>query len=347
MQRLDRKNNNFDIMRLLAAWMVLFSHSFTLYDGSSDVFVRCMQYSSCSGIALNIFFVISGYLITQSYIYRKDIKIFTISRMLRLLPGLIIVVLLSIFVLGAIVTTKPLGEYFTDVDTYKYLRCILIFPLKYTLPGVFEDIPYKGIVNGSLWTLEIEVRCYILIAILGFFSLLRANIIFLITALCFAINILLNIFPEYPRYILIFKYSALVTDSRLFLAFLAGSSLYFLKDKIPYTPKIFFIILIGDLVAWYYIPFGQYVHILLLSYIIIYVALHLKPAIKLLHGTDISYGVYIYAFPIQQTYMHYLGQTYGFSSFVVTTTIATFIFGYISWKIIEKPSLDLKKRSFS
>jgi peptidoglycan/LPS O-acetylase OafA/YrhL len=343
MPRADRRDNNFDIMRLCAAWMVLYSHAFILYYNSSDTFVEYLKYSSLSGIALNVFFVISGYLITESYLYRKDIKIFTISRILRLLPALIIVVILSIFILGAILTTKSLSEYFTDVNTYKYLRCILIFPLKYTLPGVFENNPYPGAVNGSLWTLEIEVRCYLLIALLGFCSLLRANIVFLITALCFTMNILLNIFPEYPKYILIFKYSALVNDCRLFLAFFAGSSLFFLKDKMPYNARIFLIAIFADLVAWYYLPFGQHIHILLLAYIILYVALNVKPAIKFLHGTDISYGVYIYAFPIQQTYMHYLGEDYGFLSFIIITTFTTFLFGYISWKLIEKPSLNLKK----
>ncbi|MCH9754125.1 MAG: acyltransferase [Alphaproteobacteria bacterium] len=344
MNILNRKDNNFDIMRLVAAWMVLYSHAFALYDDSLDVFVTSINYSPCSGIALHIFFVISGYLITQSYLYRKNIKIFTVSRLLRLLPALIVVVLLSTFVIGAIVTTKNLQEYFTDIDTYKYLNCILIFPLKYTLPGVFENNPYRGAVNGSLWTLGIELKCYIFIGVLGFFSILRANIIFIITTFCFVINILLNIFPEYPKYILTFKYSALLNDGPLFLAFFSGASLYFLKDKISYTPKLFFIILVSDIIAWYYIPFGEYIHTLLISYLIIYIALHLKPAVKFLHGTDISYGVYIYAFPIQQTYMHYLGQAYGFTSFVLTTTLVTFILGYISWKLVEKPSLDLKKQ---
>lgn len=152
---------------------------------------------------------------------------------------------------------------------------------------------------------------------------------------------------EHTKYILIFKYSALLNDGRLFLAFFAGSSLYFLKDKIPYNSDIFFIILIGDFIAWYYLPFGHYIHILLLSYMIIYVALHLKPAVRFLDGTDISYGVYIYAFPIQQTYMHYLGETYGFTTFVVITTLISFVCGYISWKMIEKPSLNFKKSLFS
>jgi len=339
---LNKKLNNFDVIRLLAAWMVLYSHSFALYDNSSEI--SLLSYDSFSGMALNAFFVISGYLITGSYIRRANLYVFLFNRMLRLLPGLIVVILTSILLLGPILTNKSIVDYFYDVNTYKYLRGILIFPLKYSLPGVFENNPYPNIVNGSLWSLEIEVKCYIAVGALGVMNLLRQNIVLVITGFCLIVYLILDYYAaSFSKYIWIFKYGNLIHGFRWFLSFFLGASLYLLKDKIPYNYFTFFIVVILDLILWYLLPLGHYYHIVLMSYLTIYIGLHSSFITKVLNGNDISYGVYIYAFPIQQIYMHYIGTKFGFVPFVALSTIISFFCGYISWIFVEKPCLYMKR----
>ena len=168
-----RQENNFDILRLVAAWLVLFSHSYGLYYGSTDWFHQTLGYEQASSIGLNIFFTISGYLVTASYINQPRFTSFMLKRILRIVPGLFVVLALSALIMGPLVTTLPLSTYFTETATYKYIRGALVFTIKYFLPGVFADLPFPAAVNGSLWTLKIEARCYLLIGILGAFSLLN------------------------------------------------------------------------------------------------------------------------------------------------------------------------------
>ncbi|MEW9673274.1 hypothetical protein [Ammoniphilus sp. 3BR4] len=99
------------------------------------------------------FFVISGFLITQSFDRNPVLKNYLLSRMLRIFPGLIFAVLISTFILGPLVTSLPLNDYLKHPQTYNYMQGILLFLVQYVLPGVFEDNIYKHAVNGSICTI--------------------------------------------------------------------------------------------------------------------------------------------------------------------------------------------------
>src|SRR5664280_330160 len=129
------RENNLVIIRILAVIMVLYSHSFIL-SGSAEPSPPFFN-GGYGPIGLNIFFVISGFLITQSYLRTPNPARFIWSRALRILPGLFCVVTLCAFVLGPLVTTLPLDSYFTNLQTYAYLLLITIFIGHNTLPGVF------------------------------------------------------------------------------------------------------------------------------------------------------------------------------------------------------------------
>ena len=115
-------------------------------------------------LAVGVFFVISGYLISGSWERRPQLPRYLTNRVLRIIPGLFLVVVVSAFVLGPLVTTLAAGDYFTDGGTYSYLRNAVLIP-NYALPGVFAGNPFPGAVNGSLWTLPAEFACYLVVPV--------------------------------------------------------------------------------------------------------------------------------------------------------------------------------------
>lgn len=324
----DSRNNNFDFIRLIAAVLVVFSHSFPLTLGDDQqewLTILTNKQVTFGSIAVFIFFIVSGYLITRSYDKSKNLLKFFKARMLRIIPGLIVVVLITTFLLGPIITELSLMQYFSSKETYRYLGAIFIFKMPFTLPGVFENNPYPDAVNGSLWTLVNEAKCYIIIGGLGALNLLRRKVILIISIML------------YVLFIIKYNYSLY-----MFVCFFAGSLLYMYRDKIKVSFRYFIVSLVLLLTAG---TFGFLIIAfpILGSYIILYTAFNKK--IKLhnfsKHG-DFSYGVYIYAFPIQQLIVYMSNYTINpYLLFLIALPII-FVFSILSWHLIEKQCLKLK-----
>lgn len=161
------KDNNLNLLRALAALSVLLSHSFALSSGSPATEpLRSLIGMTPGSIAVDVFFVISGFLVTASICRSQSLIDFVAARFLRIFPGLFVMLVLSVFGLGLAMTTLSPKAYLSSSATYSYFAwCLTLFRgVKYELPGVFEANPYRLAVNGSLWTLPYEVRMY---AILG------------------------------------------------------------------------------------------------------------------------------------------------------------------------------------
>jgi peptidoglycan/LPS O-acetylase OafA/YrhL len=160
------KDNNFNLIRMLAAFAVLVSHSYPLVLGpNSSEPLGSLIGMSLGGVAVDVFFITSGFLVTASLDRRKSASEFLRARFLRIFPALFVMLLLSVFVLGLAFTTKNASSYLTDSYVYFYLlKCsTLITCVVYRLPGVFETNPFKSAVNGSLWTMPYEVKMYALL----------------------------------------------------------------------------------------------------------------------------------------------------------------------------------------
>ena len=167
-QCIDARKNNLDIIRFLAATLVVFSHAYPLTTGNNatEPFAVCSNGQMTFGeLAVSIFFIISGFLITQSYDRSKNPIYYFKARVLRIFPGLIFCVLLTVFFLGPIFTELNVKDYFKDPKTYDYLKTITLYWIQYDLPGVFQTNVWPGAVNGSLWTLWYEFFFYIVVAI--------------------------------------------------------------------------------------------------------------------------------------------------------------------------------------
>jgi len=180
----NTRNNNFTALRLMAAVAVLYYHCYpiALGKGAHDPltsFLLANWGMGVGGLAVGLFFVISGFLVTASFMNRQDIFAFVEARMLRVLPGLLVALLFCAFIIGPVFTTMPAIEYLWHERTWHFVyhNVALLFGIQYQLPGVFQGNLLHG-VNGSLWTLPVELVMYIWVALLGILGALGQRAVF-------------------------------------------------------------------------------------------------------------------------------------------------------------------------
>ncbi len=341
-------NNNFNLIRLLCAWGVLIYHCAPLAEKTvvfDDPFWAFFG-ASMGEILVTVFFSVSGFLIYRSICRSSGVLSYIVARTLRLLPALIVVMIISVFILGPLISTLSLESYFSNPNTWSYLSYnlnLLDMRTQYALPGSFESNPYPSTVNGSLWTLPIETRMYVV-----------TIVIFYASTLCFSIQPSSN--HSIIRFIFLSAFvllGFLVTEHYQVIgdrhklsiavfacAFLIGSVCYSFKENIPLKFSWGVILLFGT--QWLN---ESTIYPLYLAFCITYITLVLAylPRGRVLAFNkvgDYSYGMYIFAFPVQQSLSHWTD--IGFWGMVFWATVITLFLSIISWHIIEKPALSKK-----
>lgn len=330
----DRRNN-FTAIRILLAWSVLYGHGFAMsvdHQGA-DPLRHLFQGSTWIGeVAVGGFFALSGFLVSGSFV-RRGLLDYALSRALRVLPALALCVAVCVFVLGPLMTTLPLAEYLASEKTWRYLANALAYPRQaFLLPGVFTDHPRPG-VNGSLWTISLEVRCYTLLALLGVLGAWnsRAVGLFVATALgLFALD-----------YFLALPFVGEVARWRGPAAFfLVGVFIYWLRDWVLLSRRLG---LLAGLSI--YFSFGQpwfdAVFPVLFAYLL-FVLAYRTPYLDVDGKVgDISYGMYVYAWPVQQLWLSAdMGMSPWLHTLLATATVTPL--AWLSWHYIERPALTLK-----
>ncbi len=155
--------NNFDFLRLAAAAAVLVSHQYAL-GGQPEP--RLLAFS-WGGLGVLVFFAISGYLVAASWQHDPHAGRFVARRLLRVWPGLAVACLLTALVLGPLVSSLSTGAYLRHPETRHFLKILGLASFDAGLPGVFAGNPLAGSANGSLWTIPVEVRCYLALVVVG------------------------------------------------------------------------------------------------------------------------------------------------------------------------------------
>jgi peptidoglycan/LPS O-acetylase OafA/YrhL len=335
----ERQSNNLNLMRLLAAVAVLFAHCWPLaLDASAqDPLSRALSsYTGrklvISGLAVNMFFIISGYLVTKSAVMRSNLVEFTWARILRIYPALIVNVLAVSLVIGPIITSATLVEYFSDSLLWKFVsKNLVMWDAAYYLPGVFEQTMSKA-VNGSLWTLPLEIRCYIGVGLLYLTRALNYRILVtLIFAGLYALHVAM---PEAE----ILGASAATPN---YVYFILGGNFFLYRKWIPAHPIFPTVLLIGGLLmsgVWY----GDVAAMLGCVWLVLWAGLvaHPLPSFRRWLG-DPSYGVYIWAFPIQQLTIVLWSGLSPWGVLVITLP-TTLLISVLSWRYVEKPALAQK-----
>jgi peptidoglycan/LPS O-acetylase OafA/YrhL len=306
---------------------------------------------SLGTVAVDLFFITSGFLITNSLFRRRSLSEFIKARVLRIYPGLAVSLVISVFILGVLFTTRPISAYLTDLQTYKFLfiNMVLFFGEEATLPGVFESLPWANTVNGSLWTLPFEVRAYALLVVTGLtlsYFEKKWKISF--------INRLYLLIPIIGMGIYLFDYFHTILPisyfgseyARLLSMFFIGVAFYIYREKIVLSNKIFYSLIVLLIVSSINNQLFFVIYNCSLAYIVFYLAYVPKGVIRKFNAYgDYSYGIYIYAFPVQQAVLA-INPKISLVSFFAISLIITFILAFISWHLVEKKALKLKNTKF-
>ena len=331
------RDNNLNLIRALAAFLVMVSHSFPITQGPGAIEpLEPLLGRSLGWMSVAIFFILSGFLISRSFDRSESLMRWTCARVLRLFPALIIVLLLTIFVLGPIATTMPLSDYFSNTNTYSYLiRNLSLAFLQYDLPAVFISNPYGQPINGSLWTLFYEVTCYAGVFFIGIWGVFKKPILFSLLFIIYCIGYY-NVIYFYesgtlnPRIISLFKLS---------FPFILGCLVYVWRD---YVPLHFTYVIILAVVLWFFRDsiFFTEVFIIWIGYLTLWFG-YIPRGLLLSYNKfgDFSYGIYVYAFPMQQLSVYLFGDQNWLWNVMISFP-ATFIMAYLSWHIIEKRALE-------
>lgn len=345
------RDNNFSILRMLAAVMVLGGHMFSLILQPAPLFLGW----SIHMIGLNTFFLIGGYLITQSWLSDPHPVRYAVKRILRIWPPLIAFLLFATLVAGPVLTSLPLRQYFADRETWEYLVGNIALYIQFDLPGVFETMPYPIAVNGSLWTLPIEAAFYIMVPlVLTVFCVKRdrksAAADFLLAAAAVvscAANIAMNAF--YPQAMKFFYLTDWVQALRLLPNYLIGMAYTSPRVRrylnLPLAGALLIASLSFDMGAAAMGYIGRY---LIYPYFVFSLALAPASSVsRFLDRYEISYGLYLYGFFIQQFLIMFFGKFHLPLNSVVLTLLAfaaTAVAALVSRRLIEKPAAKLAKR---
>ena len=336
-----READNFAVIRLVAAITVVYGHSFPL-TGSGNIAVFG---NSIEALAVKVFFVVSGYLITESWILDPSILRYFLKRALRIFPALTVVVVVTAVILGPAMTTLPIGEYFDNPSFLHYFSNIYLFPI-YNLPGVFAKNIYPIAVNGSLWSLPVEFSMYIIVPILLAFRRGKKYIVSCATLLVSiaSLYILRGAGAKDSTDIIIFGTSL---HSALDVApfFLIGATL---RSVTPWVRPNLQIAALMAVVALLVPPNAFYPELALyvvLPYAVIAFAMAKPARFAFVERIgDLSYGTYLFGFPVQQIVIQLFGTAHHPLRTFALALPPTLLCAYASWHVIERRFMALKPR---
>lgn len=284
-----------------------------------------------------MFFAISGYLVTQSLL-RSNKAQFAIKRAARIFPALALVVVFSVFVIGPIFTTISKADYFTSSLTYYYFINVALFPIYY-LNGTFTDLPVPNALNGSIWSLPVEVASYLLIALVVYKG--RSDNQIRVVLLLLAV-LGWHVFATLNGLTFIWYGTEWFHGMGLQAHFLIGA-LFALLDRRWFRLDL-------ALVAVLINPLFQGVEQLVystfaLTYVVISFGLASTPFVRRAgRFGDPSYGAYLWAFPVQQILVHLNFADRDPYPNILAVTVLSFGLGYVSWHFLEKHVMKFAKR---
>jgi peptidoglycan/LPS O-acetylase OafA/YrhL len=339
------RKNSFGFLRFCLATLVIFSHSYTLGGfGTEGIFGSTQE--SYGGFAVYNFFILSGFLITRSYINSSSIWCFLWSRFLRIFPAFWTCSIVTILIFAPIIFWMENGSlygYFNieSNNPLDYFRANFLLQMRqYGIANLLKNIPYPLAFNGSLWTLIYEFKCYLLVGFIGWLGILnkqRIIVICLFTFLWLAYLIDIGI-PGFASRV--FPYFSDVYVLRMTMYFLAGATYFLFMENIIVSKKIFLVAIVLTIISLksnFYLLIAP----LTLPYILFLLAFKL-PFSSFDNYGDFSYGLYIYAFPIQQMLSFFQLNTRGFTLYFTLSVLVSIIPSVLSYYLIEKPCLKFK-----
>ena len=344
---MHNKKNAFDLLRILLAICVIIAHSYLIagYKSQDPLVYFSKNQTNLGLFGVMGFFTISGYLITASFERSKSIFQFISHRVLRIFPGYWFCLLFTAFVITPILfylTQRSFNGFYLfgdDSATSYIFKNFFLRINQWSINNVLAFAYHKNAINGSLWSLYAEVQCYCFTIVAGYFGLFNKNknlyLVFFATILVFySINTALS--KSYGPTLLI-----LSPALSLYPSYLAGSIIYTFRNHLILDKKGTIFLILFTLAL---LKFGGFN---LISPFLI--ALSLINAFQLFEFKlkyDVSYGVYIYSFPLQQVLFQIFGTNLPVSLFIIVSILISILLGLISYIFVEKPSINLGKINY-
>jgi peptidoglycan/LPS O-acetylase OafA/YrhL len=324
--------NNFDFLRIAAAIAVIISHIAPVHGGFANL-------GDLGTASVFVFFAISGFLVMASWEHDPNTFRFLARRVLRIFPGLIVVVVIATLLIGPSVTTLSLNEYFGAPGFRSYLRTITLCPVASALPGVFDANPLRSAVNASLWTLPFEMTMYLTLGFVGTFGFLKTRVAASVTWIAALLLVTFTWFRgEHFSVCGVDHYWVLHFGT----CFAFGALIWIWKDRITFFWwALIPVIVIATLL---HVKLAERTFLIVaLPYAVLSFATKPLPFLRSFgRFGDFSYGTYIYGFLMQQTIMR-VWPSVGVAAFFVLSLVLPIAAGAVSWFLIEKPALSLKR----
>jgi peptidoglycan/LPS O-acetylase OafA/YrhL len=337
------RDNNFNLLRVIAALLVLVTHSYGVTGFGDDEPMMKVFGVSLGTFAVDVFFVTSGYLIAKSWDRRRSPAEFLWSRFLRIYPALWVCVAFCVFVVGLYFTTLPAIEFLTHFSVLKFVledTTLIIKGVYTTLPGVFATTDGEGSVNVPLWTLPYELKMYLGLLALGWTGLLYRRLVPPLLALAAYAIYVWTLRTDYEGH-------GIEIYSRFIFFFAAGTTLYLERNLVPlkWSIALPLVALIGASVALPDKDWRSVVLDLCMPYLVIFLALVPSGFFRAYNKVgDYSYGLYIYGFPVQQSLVALAGGSQSVGANLIWTIVVAGALAALSWHFLEKHALALKWR---
>lgn len=334
------RNNNIGFLRLLAASMVIISHSSELIDGdrSRELLTRIFGTLSFGGFGVDIFFLISGYLITKSYLSGGNLY-YLIKRVNRIYPGFLVAYFISVFVVGPLAGIKL--SSLTSADWWD----TIFRAFRASMPALEGAFPteHHHLLNGSLWTISYEFRCYLFVMLIGAIGIYKRRTVFLALPPIF-LGLYIFFFNEVQlasssNFVVQLLLGDFDSFFRFMFVFACGASFYLFEDKIKYSGIAAIVSTLALAACMFSAKLAEPALCTLGAYSLFYLAFKAKP-VNINNSYDISYGTYLYAWPIASLTILYHPSITPVYLFCITL-ILSLIAGTISWFLVEKPAASL------
>ena len=342
--------NSLNFLRLILASCVIFSHTPYLVMGAKvDEHPLVHNFYVFGDYAVNAFFCISGFLIAHSA-YRSGAGSYLVKRVLRIFPGYWVSILFVVALGGPIsVITGHAATGWDWADALHYIRSNYdLMALQYPLFGGPIDVPLEfPSWNGSVWSLEYEFFCYLLLLPLFYLPFIRKNLKIFIP-LAYLISLGYYLCNQYLGYDFMSQAFGLHprdlnASARMYPLFFAGSLLYLLSRKIRVYPVLSILCVAAGVYITWLVPHANILQWtqLILAYGIIGLGCSIN--VSWARTNDISYGVYVYAWPVQQILVMLGSVSLGLAANIFLDLILTFGVAWLSWMFIEKPAMNLAR----
>ncbi|MDA9391978.1 hypothetical protein WN73_15455 [Bradyrhizobium sp. CCBAU 45394] len=334
--RAENRPSGFDYLRLFLSISVISVHSILICYGWQ---VHLKMWGGPLHPVLKFivpsFFALSGFLVAGS-LERNTVPAFLTLRFLRIFPALCVETLISALLLGTLLTSLSLSNYFSHPEFWRYMGNIVGW-VHFYLPGVFENRPPPHLVNGAIWTIPFELECYAAIAALGVAGLAKRPILFtsviIFSMLAFSVKGATS--PTYG-----------LSRGELILPFTFGVAIYLVRNSLPFSLPLFVLSFTLSFVFFYF-KATSYLATPFVAYSTVYMGLRNPRRMLLVRGADYSYGIYIYGFPFQQAAFQLLpGGTFWLLN-IAYGVLSSGAAAYLSWTFVEKTILEQRSVALS